>query len=79
MTAEFDYDLIVIGAGSGGVRAGQIAAGFGARVAVLKKTDLVALVLSEAVSPRSFWCMGQHWQRRNAAGFGWSIDKTVPD
>ena len=30
MTAEYDYDLIVIGAGSGGVRAGRIAAGFGA-------------------------------------------------
>ena len=37
MTAEYDYDLIVIGAGSGGVRAGRIAAGFGARVAVIEE------------------------------------------
>ena len=34
--ASYDYDLIVIGAGSGGVRAGRIAAGHGARVAVIE-------------------------------------------
>ena len=33
---KFDYDLIVIGAGSGGVRAGRIAAGHGAKVAVIE-------------------------------------------
>ena len=33
---NFDYDLIVIGAGSGGVRAGRIAAGHGAKVAVIE-------------------------------------------
>ena len=33
---DYDYDLIVIGAGSGGVRAGRIAAGHGARVAVIE-------------------------------------------
>ena len=33
---NFDYDLIVIGAGSGGVRAGRIAAGYGAKVAVIE-------------------------------------------
>ena len=32
--SEFDFDFFVIGAGSGGVRAGRMAAGFGARVAV---------------------------------------------
>jgi glutathione reductase (NADPH) len=32
--AEFDYDLFIIGAGSGGVRASRIASGHGARVAV---------------------------------------------
>ena len=32
--AEFDFDLFVIGAGSGGVRAARISAGLGARVAV---------------------------------------------
>ena len=36
MSSQFDYDLIVIGAGSGGVRAGRIAAGYGARVAVIE-------------------------------------------
>ena len=32
--AEFDYDLVPIGAGSGGVRASRVSAGLGARVAV---------------------------------------------
>ncbi len=31
---NFDYDLFVIGAGSGGVRAARMSAGFGAKVAV---------------------------------------------
>ena len=35
--SEFDYDLFVIGAGSGGVRASRIAAGHGARVAVAEE------------------------------------------
>ena len=36
MSTRYDYDLIVIGAGSGGVRAGRIAAGHGAHVAVIE-------------------------------------------
>ena len=35
--ATYDYDLIVIGAGSGGVRASRISASFGARVAIVEK------------------------------------------
>ena len=31
---QYDYDLFVIGAGSGGVRASRISAGYGARVAI---------------------------------------------
>ena len=35
---SYDYDLIVIGAGSGGVRASRISAGHGARVAVIEES-----------------------------------------
>ena len=35
---NFDYDLFVIGAGSGGVRASRIAAGHGARVAICEES-----------------------------------------
>ena len=38
MASSYDYDLIVIGAGSGGVRAGRIAAGHGAKVAVIEES-----------------------------------------
>lgn len=37
MSAKYDFDLIVIGAGSGGVRAARFAAGFGARVAIIEE------------------------------------------
>ena len=35
--SQFDYDLFVVGAGSGGVRAGRLAAASGARVAVAEE------------------------------------------
>ncbi|HSO23861.1 MAG TPA: FAD-dependent oxidoreductase, partial [Chondromyces sp.] len=38
--SNFDFDLFVIGAGSGGVRASRMAAGFGARVAVAEASRL---------------------------------------
>ena len=37
MTQKFDLDLIVIGAGSGGVRAARIAASYGAKVAIIEE------------------------------------------
>ena len=37
MSTKFDYDLIVIGAGSGGVRAARISAGYGAKVAIVEE------------------------------------------
>ena len=37
---NYDFDLFVIGAGSGGVRASRISAGYGARVAVAEASDL---------------------------------------
>ena len=35
--AKFDYDLITIGAGSGGVRASRLAGAYGARVAIIEE------------------------------------------
>ncbi|MGH6960060.1 MAG: FAD-dependent oxidoreductase, partial [Dongiaceae bacterium] len=35
---QFDYDLFVIGAGSGGVRAARVAAGYGAKVAIAEES-----------------------------------------
>ena len=39
--SEYDYDLITLGAGSGGVRASRLAGGFGARVAVIEEDRAV--------------------------------------
>ena len=50
----FDFDLFVIGAGSGGVRAARFAAGFGARVAVAESRYLGGTCVNVGC-PRSCW------------------------
>ena len=50
---SYDYDLIVIGAGSGGVRASRISAGHGARVAVIEESRQAAPASFEAAFRRS--------------------------
>ena len=49
MTKTYDYDLFVIGAGSGGVRASRIAASHGARVAVAEEHQMAHHQLAELV------------------------------
>ena len=44
IVSNFDYDLLVIGAGSGGVRAARMAAGFGARVAIVEDFQQQSLI-----------------------------------
>ncbi len=65
MAEQHDFDLIVIGAGSGGVRAGRIAAGHGARVAVIR-----------GCVPKKLLVYGASFaaEAEDAAGFGWQID-----
>ncbi|GBL59025.1 glutathione reductase [Pseudomonas citronellolis] len=71
----FDFDLFVIGAGSGGVRAARFAAGFGARVAVAESRYLGGTCVNVGCVPKKLLVYGAHFHEdfEQAAGFGWSL------
>lgn len=72
----FDFDLFVIGAGSGGVRASRFAAGFGARVAVAESRYLGGTCVNVGCVPKKLLVYGAHYHEdfEQAAGFGWSLE-----
>jgi glutathione reductase (NADPH) len=74
-TMAFDFDLFVIGAGSGGVRAARFAAGFGARVAVAESRYLGGTCVNVGCVPKKLLVYGAHFHEdfEQAAGFGWSL------
>jgi glutathione reductase (NADPH) len=71
----YDFDLFVIGAGSGGVRAGRFAAGFGARVAVAESRYLGGTCVNVGCVPKKFLVYGANFsdEFEHAKGFGWSL------
>jgi len=73
--AEFDYDLLVIGAGSGGVRASRIAAGFGARVAIAEQYRVGGTCVIRGCIPKKLLVYAAHFREdfADAAGYGWSV------
>jgi glutathione reductase (NADPH) len=74
-TVTYDYDLFVIGAGSGGVRASRIAAGFGARVAVAEDHRLGGTCVIRGCVPKKLLVYASHFHEdfEDAAGFGWTV------
>jgi glutathione reductase (NADPH) len=75
MPASFDYDLLVIGAGSGGVRAARIAAGHGAKVAVAEEHRVGGTCVIRGCVPKKLLVYGAHFAEDlvDAARFGWSL------
>lgn len=75
---SYDYDLFVIGAGSGGVRASRIAAGLGAKVAVAEDLYLGGTCVNVGCVPKKLFVYGSHFAEEfeAAAGFGWTVGKT---
>jgi glutathione reductase (NADPH) len=73
---EFDFDLYVIGAGSGGVRASRIAAGHGARVAVAEEYRVGGTCVIRGCVPKKMLVYGAHFAEdlHEAARFGWDIN-----
>ena len=75
--SDYDFDLFVIGAGSGGVRASRMAAGFGARVAVAEDRYLGGTCVNVGCVPKKLFAYAAHFAEDivDAAGFGWDITK----
>lgn len=73
---EFDFDLFVIGAGSGGVRAARIAAQHGARVAVAEEYRVGGTCVIRGCVPKKMLVYGAHFAEdlHEAASFGWDIE-----
>ena len=72
----YDYDLFVIGAGSGGVRAARMSAGFGARVAIAEDRYLGGTCVNVGCVPKKLFVYAAHFSHdlHNAAGFGWRAE-----
>jgi len=78
-TSQRDVDLFVIGAGSGGVRAGRFAASLGARVAMAEDGPLGGTCVNVGCIPKKLMVYGSHFHEdmEDAAGFGWRVERPV--
>ena len=81
MVDAFDYDLFVIGAGSGGVRAARIAAGHGARVAVAEEYRTGGTCVIRGCVPKKLYVIASRFADdfRDAAEFGWTVGEPTFD
>ena len=75
--SKSDYDLFVIGAGSGGVRAARMAAGFGARVAIAEDRYLGGTCVNVGCVPKKLYVYASQFGKgfEDARGFGWDAEK----
>jgi glutathione reductase (NADPH) len=77
MTMSFDYDLFVIGAGSGGVRTARVAASKGKRVAIAEASDLGGTCVNVGCVPKKLFVYASQFPELYEAskGYGWnSVD-----
>lgn len=77
----YDYDLFVIGAGSGGVRASRMAAGFGARVAVAEDRYMGGTCVNVGCVPKKLYVYASQFANAfvDARGFGWQAQRPAFD
>ena len=73
--AGFDYDLFVIGAGSGGVRAARVSAAHGARVAIAEEFRVGGTCVIRGCVPKKLLVYGAHFAEdlADARRFGWDV------
>ncbi|MBD2343653.1 glutathione-disulfide reductase [Anabaena subtropica] len=73
----FDYDLFVIGAGSGGLAAAKRAASYGAKVAIAENDLVGGTCVIRGCVPKKLMVYGSHFPAlfEDAAGYGWQVGK----
>jgi len=76
--AEYDYDLFVVGAGSGGVRAARVASELGARVAIGEMDRMGGTCVNVGCIPKKLFVYGSHfsYDLEDARGYGWTTEST---
>lgn len=77
----YDYDLLVIGAGSGGVRAARVAASHGAKVAIAEGAALGGTCVNLGCVPKKLFAYGADYGPafEDAKGYGWSASDITFD
>ena len=82
--ADYDYDLFVIGAGSGGVRAARVSAAHGARVAIAEEYRVGGTCVIRGCVPKKLLVYGAHFAedladaRRRHGGLVEGLDQVAP-
>lgn len=73
--AKYDYDLFVIGGGSGGVRAGRMAAGRGVKTGIAEEFRYGGTCVIRGCVPKKLFVYASHFSEdfEDAAGFGWHV------
>lgn len=76
---HYDYDLFVIGAGSGGVRAANMASGLGIKVAIAEERYLGGTCVNVGCVPKKLLVYASQFREEfdAAAGFGWTVGKST--
>jgi glutathione reductase (NADPH) len=79
--AEFDYDLFVIGGGSGGVRAARVSAAHGAKVALAEEHKVGGTCVIRGCVPKKLLVYGAHFAEdlADARRFGWDVPQCAFD
>jgi len=79
--ASYDYDLFVIGGGSGGVRAGRLAAAMGKRVAIAEEHRFGGTCVIRGCVPKKLFVYASQFSEHfeDAAGYGWTVGETSFD
>jgi glutathione reductase (NADPH) len=79
--ATYDYDLFVIGGGSGGVRCARIAAGHGARVGIAEEARWGGTCVNVGCVPKKIMVQASEYGRlaEDSRGFGWDASPGVHD
>ena len=76
--STYDFDLFVIGAGSGGVRAARIAAAHGAKVGICEESRVGGTCVIRGCVPKKLMVYAAHFAEdfEDARGYGWSVGET---